>query len=195
MRQLLHRAWERFWRKRTDADLEEELRVHFALYAEDHAARGIPVTEARRKARLGLGSRRAIIERVRDQDLATFLESLYRDFKLGLRALRKAPIFSITAILTLAAGIGANTAIFTLLYSLLLRSLPVPYPQQLVSMSLKLPENAQTYEDVWAPHKTPYRMFERLERQQHSFIGLSAWRPFSVSMTDKDGSPRILEAA
>ena len=64
------------------------------------------------------------------------IESWYKDFVLGLRGLRKRPVFAATAILTLALGIGANTAIFTLLYGLLLRSLPVSQPSRLVRVSL-----------------------------------------------------------
>lgn len=67
------------------------------------------------------------------------IESWYRDFVLGLRGLRKRPIFCLTAILTLALGIGANTAIFTLLYGLLLRSLPVAQPWRLVRINLAGP--------------------------------------------------------
>src|SRR6185312_14421499 len=127
----LSRLLRRIGRFRSDSDLEDELRAHLEMQAEDNLAGGMPAVEARRRARLRLGRTPAIIERVHDQDFMTILESWYRDFVLGMRAIRKSPVFCVTAILTLALGIGANTAIFALLYGLLLRSLPVSDPEQL----------------------------------------------------------------
>src|SRR5436309_15054747 len=109
---------------RTDSDISDELRSHFDALTEDGLAAGLPPQEARRRARLQLGVTQAVVERVRDVEISTMLESWYRDFTLGLRSLRRNPVFAVTAILTLAVGIGANTVVFTLLYGLLLRSLP-----------------------------------------------------------------------
>src|SRR5581483_1552974 len=131
--------WNRLRHFRTDADIEEELRVHASMLAEDHRDAGASSGEADRRAHLQLGEPLVVVEKVRDQEFLTFLEGWYRDFKFGLRALRKNPVFCLTAILTLAFGIGANTAIFTLLYGLLLRSLPVPNPQELARVSLTSP--------------------------------------------------------
>ena len=106
------------------------------MQEEDYVGLGMPVAEARRRARLGLGSTETVIENVRDVEFITMLEGCYRDFMLGLRALRKSPAFSLTAILTLGIGIGANTVVFTLLYGLLLRSLPVKDPASLVRIGV-----------------------------------------------------------
>jgi hypothetical protein len=121
MKQLLSALWTRLRHFRSDADLADELRSHFEMLAEDEVAPGISIEEAQRRARLRLGKQGAVVERIRDQELATFLEGWYRDLVIGLRALRKSPVFCLTAVLTLALGIGANTAIFTLLYGLVLR--------------------------------------------------------------------------
>src|SRR6266568_2884354 len=104
MKQWLSQLWIRIGRFRSDSDLEAELRVHLDMQAEDHVAAGMPLIEAQRRARLQLGRTPSVIERVHDQDLITSLESWYRDFAFGLRAIRKSPVFSLTAILTLALG-------------------------------------------------------------------------------------------
>ena len=124
---------------RTDADLGDELKTHLEMQEEDYAGLGISASEARRRARLRLGSTQAVVENVRDLELITMLESGYRDFVFGLRALRKSPVFSLTAILTLGIGIGANTVVFTLLYGLLLRSLPVKDAASLVRIGVASP--------------------------------------------------------
>ncbi len=118
------------------------------------------------------------------------LESWYRDFVLGLRALRKSPVFCFTAILTLALGIGANTAIFTLLYGLVLRSLPVPAPSQLVKVGIASPA-FNSGETIFIP----YRMLEQLRREQKSFRDLSAWDGDMALIRDNEGSVREYLAA
>src|SRR5262249_9300602 len=123
-------CWLRHYR--TDADLSDELKTHLEMLEEDYVEAGIPVAEARRRARLALGSRQAVVENVRDQEFITMLESCYRDFVLGLRVLRKSPVFMITATVTLALGIGANVAIFTIVRGVLLRPLDYPKPDQLM---------------------------------------------------------------
>ena len=94
-----HFSWMRHYR--ADIDLDDELKTHLEMQEEDYAGLGISPSEARRRARLRLGSTPAIVENVRDLEFITVLESAYRDFMVGLRALRKSPVFSLTAILTL----------------------------------------------------------------------------------------------
>jgi predicted permease len=187
----MSQRWARFWRRirhfRSDADLEDELRVHLEMQTEDHVGAGVSLTEARRRARLQLGRTPAVMERVRDQDLITIVESWYSDFVFGLRALRKSPVFCFTAILTLAFGIGANTAIFALLYGLLLRALPVQGPDQLVHIGI-ISGASQNNDDESG---MPYRMLEQLRREQHSFTEISAWDWAEVTMQDNDGTRRI----
>lgn len=183
----LSRLWARLRHFRTDADLEDELRSHLEMQAEDDAAPGVTSAEAQRRARLRLGSNRAIVERVRDQELATFLESWYRDFALGIRTLRKNPLFCLTAILTLALGIGANTAIFALLYGLLLRSLPAANPSQLADIGMVSTASNFNY----AGSSIPYHMIEQFRREQQSFSDISLWFRGSVPLQDSEGTARI----
>jgi hypothetical protein len=92
------------------------------------------------------------------------LESCYRDFTLGLRSLRRNPVFAITAILTLAVGIGANTVVFTLLYGLLLRESSGARPGSLVRLGV-----ASTTIDASRASSIPYQMLLQLRRHQKSF--------------------------
>ncbi len=118
------------------------------------------------------------------------IESWYKDFVLGLRGLRKRPVFAATAILTLALGIGANTAIFTLLYGLLLRSLPVSQPLRLVRVSLSgdIPgRGGQDFGLTW-------RMMKQLQLQQRSFTDISGWDNDAVYMRDSEGTLRMYPA-
>ena len=118
------------------------------------------------------------------------LESWYRDFVLGMRALRKNPVFCLTAILTLALGIGANTIVFTLLYGLLLRSLPVSHPEQLARIGLV----SAASDDRYAFSGVPYHMLEQFRREQRSFSGISVWWDAEVTMSDNQGTLRAYGA-
>jgi putative ABC transport system permease protein len=178
-----------FKRFRRDADLEDELRVHLEMQAQENADRGMPPGEARRRAHLRLGRTPAIIERIRDQEAIVMLEGWYKDFLFGMRAIRQSPVFCVTAILTLALGIGANTAIFALLYGLLLRSLPVVHPEQLAH--IRVVSAAAQFNDAGSFIK--YRMIEQFEHEQHSFVGISLWTMTEVTMLDGQGSLRAYQ--
>ena len=100
------------------------------------------------------------------------LRNLNGDVIHGLRSLRKNPILSLTAVLTLALGIGANTAIFTLLYGLVLRSLPTPQAWQLVKMGIASAAEPDSEKNA---SSIPYRMLQAYEAEQTSFRELSQW--------------------
>ena len=121
--------------RRPDEDLEEELRLHLDLAAEDARRRGEPVTEADRAARLKVGGIPQAMEALRDQRGLPILSGMRQDLRLSLRALRATPIVTAVVILSLALAIGANTAIFSLVNSLLLRALPVHEPERLVHVT------------------------------------------------------------
>src|SRR5688572_11149906 len=119
-------------------DIDRELAFHVAERADELIAAGSPPEAARLEARRRLGNHAVQRENVRDHDVLVWVESFVADVRGGVRALVKQPIFAITTILTLAIGIGANTVVFTLLHGLLLRSLPVRAPQELVRINLTL---------------------------------------------------------
>jgi macrolide transport system ATP-binding/permease protein len=115
-----------------DTELDAELETHLQMHIEDALRAGLNPKEARRRALIGLGGLEQTKTAYRAQRGLPFLESLVRDVHYAARQLGKRPGFTITAVLTLALGIGANAAIFTLIHATLLQDLPVPHPEQLI---------------------------------------------------------------
>ena len=177
MRESIKRLAGLFHKGRRDAELEEELAAHLEMLVEQNVERGMTPEEARRAARIALGGREQIKEAVREQRGLPWVESFIADARFGLRMLRKNPGFTAVAILTLALGIGANTAIFSVVNGILLEPLPYAGSSRLVRIAnefkvrgipmglqgASLPEIA----DVQAQST----VFERLAIYQENFGG------------------------
>ncbi|MGA7414093.1 MAG: ABC transporter permease [Bryobacteraceae bacterium] len=121
-------------RRQLDRDLEEEMSFHLALREAGYQAAGTPVDEAHTAARLEFGNVAGFKEGCRDMWTFVSLENLWQDLRFAVRTLSKEPAFTAMAILSLGLGIGANTAVFTLVNDLLLKTIPVQDPDHLVSM-------------------------------------------------------------
>src|SRR5208282_617370 len=123
------RLW--FRKDQLDQQLSDELRFHLEKQIEQNLAAGMSAQEARYAALRRFGGVEQVKEECRDSWGVRFIDTLLQDARFGLRMLAKNPGFTMVAILTLAIGIGANTAIFSLIDAVMLRALPVPRPDEL----------------------------------------------------------------
>jgi predicted permease len=156
------------FRKR-DADLERELRADLELEEEEQRERGVSAEEARYAARRAFGNPTLIREQTRETWGWAPLERLGQDLRYGLRQLRRSPGFTLTCVLILALGIGAATAVFSLIDAALLRMLPVEHPEQLVEFKNVNP--AFPINDAFS-----YPTFRALGNQTQTLAGVFAFR-------------------
>jgi putative ABC transport system permease protein len=156
-------------KERQDDEFSLELKAHLDLSIADNLRSGMSPEEARRQALLKLGGMEQTKETHRERRSLPMLENLFRDMRFAFRALRKKPGFSVVAIATLTLGIGANTAIFSVLESQLWRPLPFPDAERLVDVHTVLRDNPRQWDVL------PYLAYEAWRRQSHSFASLGAY--------------------
>ena len=169
-----------FRRGKVEGELDEELRFHLERQVEKYMQSGLSREEAQRRARAEFGGVELAKEECRDARGARLLEVFWQDVRYGVRLLCKAPGFTAVAVLTLALGIGANTAIFSLLYGLVLRDLPVPHAEQLVRFGAHSPG------DDFTGLSLP--MFQEFSRRQNVFSQTFVWWGDAVMNAEVNGT-------
>ena len=187
---LLARLRSLLRRGREDDETAEELRFHLEMEAAKNVRAGMRPAEARRLAHLRLGSQDAIREAVRDAHGARPLEDLARDLRYALRCARRNPGFTLVAVLTLALGVGANTAVFTVVDNLLFRPPPFEHVDRLVSIRDVNPAQGWTAEDNVA---TSPGNFLDWRAQSRSFDRMIAWRNWFYSVAGPEGRNGVAE--
>ncbi len=134
-----------FTRRAADADLSQELEAHIQHEVDDNLARGMSEEDARRQARLKLGSVRRVREAVWERNSMEWLETVLHDLRYAIRTLIRTPGFTVTAVLVMALGIGANVALFTVVRSVLLKPLPFREPDRLIQLYEKSPNGTREF--------------------------------------------------
>ncbi len=167
LRLLRHRLRSLLRRDAVEDELERELSLHLEQLMREQMEAGLSEADARRAAARAFGSPGLVKEQCRDTRRVGLLEDLVKDTRYALRLLARSPGFALTAILSLALGIGANTAIFSLIDTVLLRSLPVTRPQELVFITA-----AGTEGPSGSP---PYPCFLRFRDETTGFAGMAAF--------------------
>jgi predicted permease len=156
-----------------DRELDEELHFHLDRQIEADVARGVPADQARTAALRAIGGLEQRKEQMRDQRGVSRLENLVRDVRLAGRQLGKQPGFTLAAVLSLALGIGANTAIFQLLNALILQTLPVAAPHELVEV--RLTGDGRAGRHTGRNRQMSLPQFEELQRRQQVFASMLAF--------------------
>ncbi|HEX4544070.1 MAG TPA: ABC transporter permease [Candidatus Acidoferrum sp.] len=161
-----------FLSRRVDADLDQEVLSHLEMLTDENIRAGMPPKEAQRAARIELGGIEQVKEEVREQQIGNWLRTVISDCRYGLRQLRKNPGFATVAVLTLALGIGANTAMFSVVDGVLLRPLPYRDPGSLTIV--------WEQDDHGKPDNVGYATYLDWKTQNRSFQELalySSWQP------------------
>ncbi|HEX6463788.1 MAG TPA: ABC transporter permease, partial [Vicinamibacterales bacterium] len=170
LRVLLARCRALLGRRGDDAALDEEITLHLNLMEERLVERGMPISEARREARRAFGGVQQLRESHREGRGFPWITEIAQDGRYALRMLRRQPLFTIATVLTIALGIGANTAVFSVVEAVLLR--PLPYPS---------PERVQRVGWTWNDHDpaigaiAPYK-YEYLRDRTRTFEHLAVWQ-------------------
>jgi putative ABC transport system permease protein len=187
MNRILSLLFHLFHRDRADRDLDAEVRAHLDLLTEEKIQQGLPPAAARRAARLELGGLEQVKEEVRSARSGAGFESLVQDVRYAARVLRRSPGFTAVAVLTLALGIGANTAIFSVVNSVLLRPLSYSHPERLYLVREIVPQWAKFAPSLLANLPD----FQIWRKQVHSFEDVAIAEATSAILSGAGEPERI----
>jgi len=172
-----------FQKEQRSEDMNEELRSFQEASAQENIRSGLTPHEAQRAARIEMGSIETVKEKVRSSTWESTLDGLLQDVRYSIRSLVKSPGFTAVAILSLALGIGGNTAIFTLIHQILLRNLPVRDPQQLVTFGNSANGGILGGIDLGSYDMFPWGFARQLEENPGPFQGIASYSSFSQKVS------------
>jgi predicted permease len=172
-----------FAKDRLNQELDEELQTFLDESVSEKMRAGMPSSEALHAARIEMGSRESVKQNVRSAGWESMIESIWQDLRFSVRLLVKSPGFSAVAVVSLALGIGANTAIFTLINGLMLKSLPVSEPQDLVSFGTQVGGGQVDGITPGPLDLFPYSFYQRIKSPNSLFSGVCAYSSFRPVVT------------
>ncbi len=176
-------GWRRFFRREQwDRERLEEIESYLAIETDENIARGMPLADADAAARRKIGNRTLIREEIYRMNTLAFLETLGQDVRYGLRLLRHNPMFATVALLTLGIGIGANTAVFSVVNSVLLKPLPYPQAEDLVAVWHAAP-GAPGLASVSGGLHLSASMFYTYAEQNRVFQSIGLWTATTANVT------------
>lgn len=187
LRVLMARFKGLFARQKEDRELHEELQAHLEMLVEENKLRGMPEEQARRAANLKFGGIAQTAEAYREARALYFVQTFLQDLRYALRMLRQAPGFAAVVIVSLALGIGVNTAIFSAIDAVMLRMLPVEDPQQLVMLEWHASKWPEKYvedlegssfgneHDGQSSYSFTYAQYQQFKNQNHVFSSTFAF--------------------
>jgi len=185
----LRSLWKALWnRSQIESELDAEMRFHVESRAQDLLRSGLSREDAHRRARIEFGSIGSYQEKVRETRRVTWLEDFAQDLRYGWRVLRKNPGFVVVAVLTLALGIGANTAIFSVVYAVLLKPLPYAKSDELFNVFEAQPQEGITGTG-WS-----FMNFAELREQSHVFSEMAGVQKHQLTLTGQ-GAPAVVNTS
>ena len=183
LKDILFRLRSVFRKRAVERDLEDELRFHLEHQTAKYVDRGMLPAEANRRARIEFGGVEQIKDDTRDSWGISAFQAIAQDLTYGIRMLRSNPVFSLAALLSLALGIGANTAIFQVLDAIRLRMLPVKNPQQLAAIYVRDMSGARG--SVNGDAVLTYPIWEQVRKRQQAFSGVFAWSDGDLNLSPR----------